>query len=292
MDYHKLTDRQRKILELLVSGKTNKEISAALRITENTVEYHLVKLIYPILGVRTRSAASAVYLKLAANALRKSVVDSRRQNPTMSPSVATQDRRRKEIAKMKYELKAIKNLDELKQVYEFAVAVLGLPTAKHTLAYYTQQFEIAPQLLIYTVREGRIIGCALASIEDDHILVGPVAVAQSYRNVGIGTSMLREVETQAKALGHNTFILGSAEEAEGFYLKCGFNAHLFVQYPESAYLAQLKSLNKQYAAVWEAQTDGWTRLMLRTPTIDKSLQQQYESQFPNCSTQTIFIKEV
>ncbi len=135
MVYHELTDRQRKILELLASGKTNKEISAALRISENTVEYHLVKRIYPILGVRTRSAASAVYLKLAAKTLRKSVVDSRLQNPTMAPSVATQDRRRKEIVKMKYELKAVKNLDELKHVYEFAVAVLGLPTAKHTLCF-------------------------------------------------------------------------------------------------------------------------------------------------------------
>jgi hypothetical protein len=32
--------------------------------------------------------------------------------------------------------------------------------------------------------------------------------------------------------------------------------------------------------------------MLHTPKIDKALQRNYESEFPNCSTQTIFIKEV
>jgi DNA-binding CsgD family transcriptional regulator len=71
MDFHQLTARQRRILELVVSGKTNKEIAAIVRISENTVEYHLVKRIYPALGVRTRGAAASVYLKLAAAALRK-----------------------------------------------------------------------------------------------------------------------------------------------------------------------------------------------------------------------------
>jgi hypothetical protein len=147
-------------------------------------------------------------------------------------------------------------------------------------------------LLAYALREGRIVGCVLASVEDDHVLVGPTAVAESYRHAGIGSALLREVEAQTKAIGHDTLMLGAAEEAEGFYLKCGFRPHLFIQYPEPAYLAQLKSLNTGYEVAWEFQGDGWTRLMLHTPKIDKALQRNYESEFPYCSTQTIFIKEV
>ncbi len=282
MDYHKLTDRQRKVLELLASGKTNKEIALTLRISENTVEYHLTKRIYPLLSVRNRSAASAVYFKLATRALRKSVVDARESAATLSCRKPT----------MKYEIKTIQKLDELKQVYAFAAAVLGLPTAKHTIEYYTQQLAIAPMLLIYALSEGRIIGSVLGGIEDDHVLVGPVAVAESYRNRGVGSAMLRELEAQSKRLGYATLILGAAESAEDFYLKCSFDAHLFVQVPEPAFLKQLKALNTQYAITWEDQADGWTKLMLRTPRIDKVLQQRYESEFPNCSTQTVFTKNL
>ncbi len=283
VDYHALTGRQRRILELLASGKTNKQIATTLRISENTVEYHLTKRIYPLLGVRSRSAASAVYFKLVTRALRKSVVDASRPVATLSRRSVT----------MKYDLKFAQSVEELKQVYAFAVAVLGLPTAKHTLEYYTQQLAIAPTLLIYVRYEGRIIGCMMGSIEDDHVLVGPVAVAESYRGRGIGKAMVKELEARSKQLGHHTLILGAAEEAEPFYLKCGFDAHLFVQLPEPARLNQLKALNPHYPVAWEAKDDnGWSKLMLRTPKIDKSLQERYERAFPSCATQTVFIKNI
>ena len=194
---------------------------------------------------------------------------------------------------MNYTLKSIESVDELKQVYAFAVSVLGLPTAKHTLAYYTEQLRIAPQLMLAAWRHSLVVGCALASIEGDHVLVGPVAVAESARRQGVGAAMLGEVERQAKTLGQTTLILGALEEAEDFYLHCGFQPHLFIQVPEPAYVDQLKALNTKYVVVWEAQNDeGCSKLMLRTPQIDKALQAAYERQFPNCSTQTVFIKQI
>jgi DNA-binding CsgD family transcriptional regulator len=117
VDYHSLTGRQRRILELVASGKTNKEIAASLRISENTVEYHLTKRIYPLLGVRSRSAASAVYFKLAMRALRKSVVDARRAAITLS---------RRKVA-MTYELKTIQSLAELKRYMRLPSPCWGCP---------------------------------------------------------------------------------------------------------------------------------------------------------------------
>jgi len=292
VDYHSLTARQRRILELVAAGKTNKEIALALHITENTVEYHLVKCIYPLLKVHTRSAAAAVYFKWAAQALRKSVVDSRRAASTMNAGAAQRRRHKKEMPVMNYTVKPVESLDELKQVYAFAVSVLGLPTAKHTLDYYAGQLRIAPQLMVAAWRHSLVVGCALASIEKDHVLVGPVAVAESVRRQGVGTAMLAEVERQAKAMGQTTLLLGALEEAEDFYLSCGFQPFLFIQYPEPAQVNQLKALNTKYEVVWEAQEEGWSKLMLRTPQIDKALQVAYEREFPNCSTQTVFIKTI
>lgn len=171
--------------------------------------------------------------------------------------------------------------------------MLGLPTAKHTLEYYAEQLTVAPQLLLYALSEGRIIGCVLGSIESDHVLVGPVAVAERYRQRGVGRAMMNVLEVQSQQMGYTTLILGSAEEAEPFYLKCGFDAHLFVQMPEPVFVAQLKALNTAHAVVWEAQNDdGWSKLMLRTPKIDRDLQQRYEQVFPSCATQTVFIKQI
>ena len=51
-----LTDRQTKILELVAEGKSNKEVGAAMRITEGTVKVHLSH-IFRKLGVEGRAQA-------------------------------------------------------------------------------------------------------------------------------------------------------------------------------------------------------------------------------------------
>jgi DNA-binding NarL/FixJ family response regulator len=51
-----LTPRQHQVLDLLVQGKSNREIAEALRLSENTVKVHLVT-IYRALGVSSRTEA-------------------------------------------------------------------------------------------------------------------------------------------------------------------------------------------------------------------------------------------
>jgi len=191
-----------------------------------------------------------------------------------------------------YTVARVQTRDDLERVWAFAVPILDLPTGVHTLAYYTEQLARDPDLLVYAEREGRVAGCILASIEGDHVLVGPVAVAADARRMGIGSAMMQEVERQALAIGQATLILGSVEEAEPFYLSCGFQPHLFIQVPESGALDRFKALNLGYEVAWEAVEEGWTRLMLRTPAIDKPLQRRYEDAFPGCYTQVVFIKHL
>jgi GNAT superfamily N-acetyltransferase len=191
-----------------------------------------------------------------------------------------------------FTVKTVQTLEQLAQVYSFAAPILNLPTGKHTLQYYTEQFARTPQLLVFAEWGDRICGCILASVEDDHILVGPVAVAEDSRRMGIGAVMMKEVETRVKEMGQSTLILGALEEAEPFYLSCGFQPNLFIQLPEPNSVEKLKSLKQQYEVIWESQEDNYSRLMLRTPQIDKTLEKGYGEHFPGCVTQYVMIKHI
>lgn len=191
-----------------------------------------------------------------------------------------------------FTVRTVETLSQLQEAWSFAVPILDLPTGKHTLRYYTEQLARTPSLQVVAERNGRICGCVLASIEEDHVLVGPVAVAEDSRRMGIGSAMMREVETQAKELGQNTVILGAVEEAEPFYLSCGFQPNLFIQLPESNSVGRLESLNEKYDVIWKAEQEGWSRLMLKTPEIDKGLQRKYEQEFPNCHAGYVFTKHI
>ena len=58
-----LTARQRDVLELLVQGKSNKEIARTLTLGEGTVKVHVAAL-FRNLGVNTRSGAAAAGVRL------------------------------------------------------------------------------------------------------------------------------------------------------------------------------------------------------------------------------------
>ncbi len=60
-----LTPRQREVLQLLVQGKSNKEIARFLNLGEGTVKIHLASL-FRNLGVNNRSAAAVAGLHLLA----------------------------------------------------------------------------------------------------------------------------------------------------------------------------------------------------------------------------------
>jgi DNA-binding NarL/FixJ family response regulator len=57
-----LTSREREIVELVCEGLTNAQIAHRLRVSDNTVKFHLQNL-YLKLGVRNRTEAAAWYLR-------------------------------------------------------------------------------------------------------------------------------------------------------------------------------------------------------------------------------------
>ena len=61
-DPRQLTEREESVLVLLAEGATNAEIARRLRVSENTVKFHLQNL-YMKLSVGNRTEAVAVYLR-------------------------------------------------------------------------------------------------------------------------------------------------------------------------------------------------------------------------------------
>jgi DNA-binding NarL/FixJ family response regulator len=66
------TDREREVLEMLVGGRSNKEIGAPLGIGERTVKAHVAKLMHKV-GVQNRIA-------LSIHAVRYALVSPQKQN--------------------------------------------------------------------------------------------------------------------------------------------------------------------------------------------------------------------
>jgi DNA-binding NarL/FixJ family response regulator len=58
-DVGMLTRRQRQVLDLLIEGKSNKEIARALQLSDGTIKVHMAAL-FKNLGVNSRAAAAAV----------------------------------------------------------------------------------------------------------------------------------------------------------------------------------------------------------------------------------------
>lgn len=71
-----LTNREAEVLDLLASGKLNREIACQLGVTHHTVEQHL-KSIYRKLNVSNRVQACAIYWQVCGK-----ITDSRNGNKT------------------------------------------------------------------------------------------------------------------------------------------------------------------------------------------------------------------
>jgi DNA-binding NarL/FixJ family response regulator len=61
-----LAPRQREVLELLVKGKSNKEIARALKLGEGTVKVHMAGL-FRALSVNTRAAAAVAGMQMVTD---------------------------------------------------------------------------------------------------------------------------------------------------------------------------------------------------------------------------------
>lgn len=100
--------------------------------------------------------------------------------------------------------------------------------ARRGPAFYAARFVEQPGLLLVAEAAGELVGVLLGSIQGDAVLVGELVVVPTWRGRGVGRALVGALERAALAVGKPRLRLGSAEGAEGFYVRLGFAPTLFI----------------------------------------------------------------
>ena len=191
-----------------------------------------------------------------------------------------------------YEIKNVTNESELEKVLVFNQGMFpDMVRSTFSKDFWFPRMKKDADLILYAQCNAEVVGVVFGYVEENQsITVATVSSDVRYRNRGIASSLLKELEKRVLAKGHHFIVLGSAETAEEFYIKCGYMPHLFIIGEPPLTLEQLRSLNDRHPEAWTYNDGKVIRLCLFTPQIDKELQRKYYTTFPQCSTQTLFTK--
>lgn len=78
---------------------------------------------------------------------------------------------------------------------------------------------------IVATRGGEVVGLATHGVQDDQVVLWKLYVLPGHHGEGIGTALLREVETRVVASGHDHLVLSHIagnDQAAAFYFRHGF----------------------------------------------------------------------
>ena len=193
---------------------------------------------------------------------------------------------------MNYKIKHVTNEDELKKTLKFARNILN-HDEQFDKQSWSERMKAHPELLIYAESRSEVIGISLAYLEDNgNATIGGVAVDTEYRKHGIAKELITQVEKQAKKLNVHLIVLGSKEEAEGFYEKIGYTGQLLIQSQRHS-VEELLELNPGYSVVFTNVYNGKiNQLCLKLDRPNKELKRQCESILDGCYTQIMFWKTI
>lgn len=195
---------------------------------------------------------------------------------------------------MDWEIRTVDTPAELEAAYAFCERFFpDLDADAYARDRWIERMKTARDLMPFALSGGAVVGVTFGRLEESgEVTVGPVAVDPAFQRRGLGRALLSDLESRAARRGVAVLALGAVESAEGFYLRCGYTPHLFIQAKPPRTLTELRALNPGYpeARVFDDGAD--IRLMLATGGIDKVLQRAYDAAFPDCATQTVFTKEL
>ncbi len=148
-------------------------------------------------------------------------------------------------------------------------------------------------LMLFAESSGEIIGIVLGRIENKgSIIVGPVAVDESFRKHGIARQLMLLLEKHALRHSIHRLAVRAEESAEGFYEKLGYKGVLLVQSQEHG-IDEMLALNKKYKVINTNVHDGIVnQIYLELPVADREFQRKYENTLSNCYTQMMFSKTI
>jgi len=121
--------------------------------------------------------------------------------------------------------------NQLLMADEFQERILNPKNKKRyrTFADIKKCYLKNPSLFVSAFDKTQIIGIVFGYVKRKNVLLGEMAIDKNYLGLGLGSTLLDFFEKQVVKLRKNKIVLGSRENAEGFYLKRGYNPILFLQ---------------------------------------------------------------
>lgn len=198
---------------------------------------------------------------------------------------------------MNYLIKNVSSKQELEKTYDFfKIIFIGMPVVdnpEYSFEKWEKRMKNHGDLMLYASLDSEVIGIVFGRINDNNsITIGPVAVHENYRGIGIAREMIFLLEDRATHYGIRSINLGAVESAERFYSKLGYTGSLLIQ-SQIHSIEQLLSLNNRYKVEFTNIYDGKvSQVCLKLTEPDRDLQKEYEDAFLGCYTQMMYWKNI
>ncbi|MEG0613943.1 MAG: GNAT family N-acetyltransferase [Clostridium sp.] len=198
---------------------------------------------------------------------------------------------------MNYLIKNVSSKEELEKTFNFFKMIfIGMPVVdnpEYSFEKWEERMKNHGDLMLYASLDSEVIGIVFGRINDNcSITMGPVAIHENYRGIGIAKEMIFLLEERAIHYGIHSINLGAVESAERFYSKLGYTGSLLIQ-SQSHSIEQLLSLNNRYKVEFTNIYDGKvSQVCLELTESDRDLQKDYEAAFPGCYTQMMYCKNI
>ena len=128
---------------------------------------------------------------------------------------------------MTYNIRIVNDITELNKVLKFCYQILGECNDDVYDVYGPEAWANRLNenyLMVFAEAGGDIVSAVMGRAENqDSIVLGYVACSLDYRKNGITSSLLSTLEDNARKYGYKYITLGSADDAFGFYEKCGYH---------------------------------------------------------------------
>lgn len=198
---------------------------------------------------------------------------------------------------MNYLIKNVSSKEELEKTFDFFKMIfLDMPVIdnpEYSFEKWEERMKNYGDLMLYASLDSEVIGIVFGRINDNYsITMGPVAVHENYRGIGIAKGMIFLLEERATHYGIHSINLGAVESAEKFYSKLGYTGSLLIQ-SQIHSIEQLLSLNNRYKVEFtNIYDDKVSQVCLELTKPDRDLQKEYDTAFPGCYTQMMYWKNI
>ena len=199
------------------------------------------------------------------------------------------------VSRRPIETRAATSVAEVERAAEVFDSVLGSGRGwQLTRERHLELYRATPELLSIAVDEGRIVGGVGC---DGAGGIGPVAVLGECRGQSLGRRLLTRAEDLMRARGATTAGLGSLDGAVPFYLACGYQPQLLVQFaPEVDHpepiidelLAGALSGHDIFRRDWQ----GHQQLWLQDRFVNWDLKRRIEDVDPGVTAQYVMSKQL